>query len=55
MNFFGVVRNYLVPFSLIFAMFPTFAPMSGAQEAVLSNFLHSTGGISRHKTVGPVR
>ena len=32
MNFFGVVRKYLVPFSLIFAMFPCFAPMSGAQE-----------------------
>jgi hypothetical protein len=32
MNFFGVMRKYLVPFSLIFAMFPVLPPMSGAQE-----------------------
>jgi FG-GAP-like repeat len=31
MNFFGIMRKYLVPFSLICAMFPTFPTMSGAQ------------------------
>jgi FG-GAP-like repeat len=32
MNLFSVMRKYLVPFSLIFAMFPAFSTMSGAQE-----------------------
>ena len=37
MNFFGIMRKYLVPFSLICAMFPTFPTMSGAQGVFFTN------------------
>ena len=52
MNFFGVMRKIPNPILPDRRNVSTFAPMSGAQEAILSNFLHSTGSIPGIKPLG---